>query len=650
MLTTFLLPGTAKLRRLKHFVAVLALLFSLDPELMLAQSLEDEVREENILESVLSYSDDVPEMFSRIDLNSASTEDLLSIPGMVPQFAHSIVEYRRKVKFIHSLDELSRLDGATPNLLSAARNRVQIFEENYARINTASYMSLSPQKVSLYYDAYGDGGIRNFQKLSAAYRNVEFYAVTDKDAGERNYLDFYSLAASIKNISVFSVVNVGDYGLSLGNGILFSRTVVVSKSAEPISPLFDRDAYSLSPYRSRTENGYLRGAAFAVPLGNFEFTGFASSKNFSARIDSSGSVTSIDYTGLNLPTSSGAGGDKLNEKIAGGIIRYDSPWAACGLSAVYFSYNHRFANYYLDKRLALDMFLRSQFDNVAFSGEMMADRVVSFSSNIKFDYDDAQFALGIRNLRSRIVPNYSGVLSESFPTSPEQGIYFGAAFHPVEIVKLGFYYDRFRIMSISGKPDRNGEEIFADSYITLSRQKIFEGTSTVIYLRYKYKTKEDFYVPTADFPVAQSTLAGSKQNFRIDFRHRFSPAFSVKLRLEKNFLSSGETGEMFLFDSGWRNERLSLNSSICFYNTHSFNSAFYGVENDLPGVAQFLLFYGDGARVSILANLKTNYSFSIGLKISRDIYNRDREVTAGSNSRFLPGVTNLSLELSYGLN
>ena len=59
------------------------------------------------------------------------------------------------------------------------------------------------------------------------------------------------------------------------------------------------------------------------------------------------------------------------------------------------------------------------------------------------------------------VPNYSGALSESFPRAPEQGIYFGATFHPEEIIKLGFYYDRFRIMSTSGDPDRNGEEIFA---------------------------------------------------------------------------------------------------------------------------------------------------------------------------------------------
>ena len=98
---------------------------------------------------------------------------------------------------------------------------------------------------------------------------------------------------------------------------------------------------------------------------------------------------------------------------------------------------------------------------------------------------------------------------------------------------------------------RNGEEIFADSYINLSRENVFDGTATVIYLRYRYKTKEDFYIPEAEFPSAQTTIAGSKQNFRIDLRHNFSPIFSIRVRFEKNFLSSGESGELFLFDASW---------------------------------------------------------------------------------------------------
>ncbi len=616
-------------------------------------SLHDEINEENVLESIMSYSDDISEVFARIDLNAASSEELHSIPGMTSRFAASIVAYRRKAKFISSSDELSCLDGATPELLSLLRSRTQILPEENFVMTASSYASFSPQKITLYQDAYHDSGIRNFQKMRVDYGNLELNAVTDKDAGENDYLDFYSLALTARRVSIFSMVDIGDYSISLGNGMIFSSPGTVSKSAGPISPLFVRDAYSLSPYRSRSENGFLRGAAFAIPLslagswnGNFELTGFASSKNLHAHTNDSGFVTSIDYTGLNLPSSSS---DHLKERIAGGILRFDSPFADCGISAVYFSYDHPFAGYYVQSQLAGDLFMRMQSERASFSGEMLTDNALSFSANAGLDYGEAKFAVGVRNLRSRIVPNYSGVLSESFPTSPEQGIYFGATFHPEEIVKLGLYYDRFRIMSTSDLPDRNGEEIFADSYIDLSHDKVFDGTATIIYLRYRYKTMEDFYVPETEFPSGQSTLAGSKQNLRIDLRHNFSSAFSIRTRFEKNFLSSGETGELFLFDAAWSVNTISANSRVCFYKTASYNSAFYEVEEDLPGVGQYSLLYGDGARLAVLTNLRVTRSFSAGIKVSRDLYNRMKQVAVGSASNLLPGVTYLSIELNYSI-
>ncbi len=626
------------------------LAFNLD--LVHAQSLSkdttseaNEIIKENVLESLMSYSDDISGVFTKIDLNAASSEELLTIPGMSSKFASSIIAYRDKIKFIHSFDELSNLDGATPGLLSALSGHAQILQEDNLAGNISSYMSFSPQKVSLYQSAYHDNGIRNFQKLHLDYRNVELNAVTDKDPGENSYLDFYSLALSVKDVSIFSTIDLGNYSISLGNGMLFSNASNVSKSAGPISPLLSRNAYSLKSYRSLSENGFLRGAAFAVPFGDFKFTGFASSKALNAHLNSSGFVTSIDYSGLDFSNS--ISNSNLTEKIAGGILRFDSPDVDCGASAVYFSYGHPFVNYYLERSLAEDIFVRSQSDRASFSGEVLVDRVASISANAGLDYGGAQFAVGVRDLRSHIVPNYSGVLSESFPTAPEQGVYFGATFHPEEIVKLGFYYDRFRIMSTSGDPDRNGEEIFVDSYVDLNHEKIFDGTTTVIYFRYRYKTKEDFYIPESEFPTAQSTLADSKQNFRIDLRHNFSSTFSIRTRFEKNFLSSGETGELFLFDAASTLNDFSINTRICFYNTDSYNSAFYEVEEDLPGIGQYSLLYGDGARLAVLANLKITRSFSVGVKVSRDIYNQTKEVTVGSDSQLLPGTTYVSMEISW---
>ncbi len=636
----------SSVKYVKRVIIACSLAASFCPFSASAQSSEDEIREENFLEAVMTSSDDVPEMFEGIDLNEASRDELLSIPGVDADFVSSILAYRRRVRFIHNVDELSHLDSATEDGIAALRLHTRISEKNNIHAEAVSYSDALLQAVPLYKDAYGESGLRNFQRLDLTYRNVEFCAVTDKDPGEKSYCDFYSIAAAVKSVSIFSSINLGNYRLSMGNGMLFSGGGVVSKSAEAITPLFNKNPCSLKLYKSRGETRYLRGLAFEIPAGIFGFTGFASSKGFRANLDTSGSVRSIDYSGLNLPTGRGLTGNNLRESVAGGVLVCRNEWGTLGLAGVYLSYDKPFSNYYLERQFVSDLFLRARGGNLALSGEIMADRCVSFTANVGIDYHAARFALGLRDLKSRVVLNYGGALSESFPTSPEQGVYLGASLRPIDPVKIGFYYDRFRIASISGEPERNGEEIFADCWLSLSRFKLLNGSGTVVYLRYRYKTKEDYYIPESEFPVAQSSLAGARQNFRIEMRHSISRTFSVRARLEKNFLSSGEAGELFVFDSNINVARLKITPRASFYKTASFGTAFYVVESDLPGTAMYTLLYGDGARVSVSARWRMTDIFTAAAKLARDIYDRDKEISVASSSRRVAGITTVSLELS----
>ena len=618
-------------------------------DVCMAQSSEEEdAMDENILESVLTNSDDVTDMLTPVDINEADEDDLLSVPGMTGACAAAIVAYRKKNGFIRSIGEISHIEGMTPGLMSSIAHRVVIVERSSLHMNVMSYVSLSLQRSSLFDEAYGELGVMNFQKLSLSYKDIEISAVTDKDPGEINYSDFYSVSVSAGRLSGLSGILAGDYTLALGNGLLFSRGGMVSKSAGAVTPLFTTRSYALKPYRSKGENKFLRGIAMALPVGAFEITTFGSSKLLAARANDSGMVSSIDYTGLHLPGQ--ASREKLLERIGGAIARYESPEMSAGMSAVYFSYDRNFESYYSKEVVALESCVRLILDGLAFSVEVLSDELVPSGSNYGLDYGEARFAVGLRDLRSRILQNYSGPLSESFPTAPEKGLYFGAVLRPSHMFKLGFYYDRFRISSLSGGPDRNGEEFFADSYITLSRTGIFEGGSTVIYMRYRYKTKEDSYIPAADFPVALSVIAGSKQSARIDFRHKFAASFSFRVRAEMNFISSGERGDLIVFDAGWRLKKASFDTRVCFYRTDSYSSAFYTVEKDLPHVAEFTVFYGDGARLFLLGSWEVNGSLSAGLKIARDIYSRERAVSVGTASRSLQGATDVSLEIGYRLD
>ena len=631
-----------------QFLVASALALVFDVVSAPAQSVEADIAEENIVESVLTNSDDVPETVAPVDLNEASTDDLFLIDGMTGRCVASIMALRNSRGRIRDFDGLSNLDGMTPEIMSRLKKRTYIAERAGIRAEAATYSSLSIQRASLYDSAFGEPGVINFQSISVAYRNIYGHFLTEKDAGERSYLDFCSFALTARQAGPFSLVSIGDYTIGLGSGLLFKGGGLISKSAGPISPLFAGRAYSLKPYRSKGESKFLRGAAVSVPVGAFEFTSFASFKSLTVRADSSGSVTSIDYTGLNLPSS--VPRSRLRENLAGGIVRFEVPGAAGGVSAAYFSYDRPFVGYYSKEALAFEAFTRVRLENTAIAAEILLDKRVSFTGNACVDYGEARFAVGVRALRSRLVQNYSGPLSENFPTSQEQGIYFGSFFRPASFVKIGVYYDRFNIGAVSGEPDRNGEEIFVDSYVSLSRPADLDGSATVLYLRYRYKTKEDSYVPSADFPAALSVIAGSKQDFRVEVKHGFSPAFSTRARFERNLVSSGERGEMVLVDAGWRTKAGAVDVRFSFYRTDSYRSAMYTVDKELPHVAKFNLFYGDGARISILTTWKLSGSLTAGLKASRDIYHDTRQIAAGAYTKYVAGLSELSMEINYAIS
>ncbi len=612
-----------------------------------AQSLEGEARDENMLESVLTTSDDASDVMIVVDVNQANVEELLSIPGMSQVCAASILAYRKEKGFIHELAEIATVTGMTPEIFSSMRRHVEISEITRFRANVMSYISLSPQRSALYDEAYAEYGIMNFQKLTVAYGNFEAFIVTDKDPGEASYTDFTSFSLSVKKLWFDASLVAGNYSIGLGNGLLFSRSGMLSKSAGAITPLFTSRPYSLRPYRSKGENRFLRGAALDLPFGGIKLTAFGSYKNLAAGVSDSGTVTTVDYSGMNLP--GGPARQPLRETIAGGVIRFESEQANLGMSCVRFLYDRAFDGSYLQETTAWESFARLRLDRTSFAGEILLDKVISFSVNAGLDFDDARFAIGLRELGSRILQNYGGALSESYPSNSERGVYFGAGFRPASAVRLGFYYDRFTIISLSGAPDRTGEEIFVDSYVSLPERESSGRGGTFIYCRYKYKTKEDTYLPMLDLPAALSVIAGSKQSGRVDVRHKFSSAFSIRVRAEMNFISTGEKGSMLLFDSGWRFGRAAIDTRVCFYRTDSYASAFYVVEKDLPHVAEFTLLYGDGARLFVLGSWKINGSVTAGIKLSRDIYSRERKIDIGKASKALPGLTDVSLELGYTL-
>ncbi|SES00422.1 ComEA family DNA-binding protein [Salisediminibacterium halotolerans] len=62
----------------------------------------------------------------RIDLNRADFDQLLYIPGVGTDFAHRIINERRRVKGFQSVDDLLKIQGVGEKRLDLMRERIKV--------------------------------------------------------------------------------------------------------------------------------------------------------------------------------------------------------------------------------------------------------------------------------------------------------------------------------------------------------------------------------------------------------------------------------------------------------------------------------------------------------------------------------------------
>jgi hypothetical protein len=73
-----------------------------------------------------------------IDVNRASARDLMVLPGMTPELARSVVDYRARAGRITSFEDLSQVRGFDPQKMSAIGTMVTFGGENDMNRSTGS--------------------------------------------------------------------------------------------------------------------------------------------------------------------------------------------------------------------------------------------------------------------------------------------------------------------------------------------------------------------------------------------------------------------------------------------------------------------------------------------------------------------------------
>ena len=271
----------------------------------------------------------------KIDINRATAAQLEASLIFTPFMAASVLEYREEYGEIISLAELSLIDGFNAQYVELIAPFITL-GGNLSVENHDKPACKNRLVVRSNYDREMSS-VGLISKYDGSFSHWLQWGVTlENDAGERHWPDFYSASLSVSDISICDKIEIrrvvaGDYTVRLGQGLTIWNAATPS--------LLKRPSYTLVPYRSAVEHGYLHGAGVSIGLwDHLEMTLFYSNAGRDAKVDGE-SFFSLPKTGLHNSTSSLISRRSLREQSAGGSIAYEGQRWRCAVNFVTYFYN-----------------------------------------------------------------------------------------------------------------------------------------------------------------------------------------------------------------------------------------------------------------------------------------------------------------------
>lgn len=634
---------------------------------------DDEVFE-NILEDFTdenedaSAVDDLEEYFKNpIELNTATIDELISIPYFDISSANAIIEHRNKFGDFYSAYELRLVQGLSTELVEKVipffrvtkgihlQKEISLVDQvlDLTRIDYRSrFQSDVQDRKGFRENKYYGSKLKSYQRFGLKYeRSIAAGFLVEKDPGEKLFNDFSNFYIEYTPNNIVEKIIVGDYLVEFGQGLTMWSPYGFSKGAEVVSPLFRKEK-NIRVYKSTDENRFKRGAAVVLKYSDLRFTFYYSNNRFDANIDSTtNTILSRPLDGYHRTDTELNRKNKGRETIFGTRLDYK------------LFQNLELNVMYMRNKLNADLAERSsQYDAVGNSFEYSAMSYNYYKDNFystgEFSYNGISVA-SINNFQMKLTNNFifvtslrnyprnfysqhgTGFAEQGSRTQNEFGIYTGFRYRsPIGV--FNFYYDQFRFPTATS--DNNfpskGNEILIDYKESLSR--LIE-----VNLRYKREIKE-IMISSDPTKIIKHKL---RQNFRSEMI--IKPSNKIRLRSRADFVFyniesnySNERGWLFFQDMRWTaTSKINLTARIIFFKTDSFNSAVYEYENDLPGIMSNVALYEEGVRWYFIFNYSVMKNLKFGIKYSETY--KPRKLTISSGNSEIEGNVDNKINLQF---
>lgn len=659
--------------------------------------------EEDLLESFTQDQDeeisfDYNELTDRLeylsrrplDLNKATLADLDDFLFLTTLQKQALLEYRRFAGDLISVYELQAVPGFDLATIRQLLPFVRVKQPGFLDDPLAAFQKEHRNQLMLRWSrglelkkGFSGGenaylGDRN--RFFLRYRftqsdRISLGLTAEKDPGEeffkgsnRQGFDFYSAHFFIKNpVEKVNAVAIGDYSISLGQGLLIYQGFAARKS--PLTTAVSRGGRQLRPYNSVNEVDFFRGVAGSFSLKkDLELLAFASTRRRDANLEellpdldeeepSLAFVTSLQTSGLHRTLNEIADENALRQSSFGGSLRLQKRRWHVALNSLY---------EHLDKPLERNPQLYNRY---AFNGQQLLNLSLDYAwsfRNLYFFGETARSDNGaVATLNGLLLPIDRRVavvllhrhfqkdfqalnpkpFAETSGGNNEQGIYFGIQVQPGKQWRFNGYFDfwkhpwaRFRVDGPSA-----GSEWLARLTYTIKRRM-------EAYLQVRNEVKEE----NASIETAKSKQLVQRQNFqaRIYLSYRLGGGLEWRSRVDAGFsrIPGQQMNGLAIYQdliyrsigSPW-----SFSTRFALFDTDGYAIRFYAYERDVLSDFSIPAIYDRGSRFYLNAGYRLGRQWRLEARFARTWYSNQETIGSGLEEIAGPSRSDVKFQVRW---
>ncbi|MDZ7717106.1 MAG: helix-hairpin-helix domain-containing protein [Balneolaceae bacterium] len=602
-----------------------------------------------------------------ININTATVDMLLRIPGVNLKVARGVVDYRKNVKPYESVNELTEVSGLGPVTLEKMRPYVTIgsglelgralytdyrYWTNDGNFEVFSRYQRTLQKQAGFKRSPDDGGylgspFQYYQRFRYRSDHLSVNITQQKDAGERlggpTDFDYNSWHIALENNGQLRQLVVGDYDLSFGQGLVLWDGASFGKGREVIGTI-NRNGRGVSAYSSAQETNGFRGVA-ATYGGKLQLSGFYSYRKRTASVIAGDTIRAPQTDGFNRTQNDLEVHNNTRQELYGGHLRYELPFGFIGATG----YKTVFNKYIDGGNSIADRYDFSGVYNSAFGidykflvGPAVAFGEAARSQNGGYGFitgletpvgTNTELTLAYRNYAK----DFQSILGNGFgevsgQPQNEKGIYLGLRHTLNDKITLSAYMDQYRFPA-----PRFGTSQSTQGYDWLALVEVDLNRNLQFYVQGRSEIEDDEFEVTDEFGRLQQRLGKAKRStLRGQLQYWVNP--KVRLRTRGEVVQSRQAGESteygYLFYQDVRfvpGPKWTIDSRITMYSTESFDTRVYQFENDLLYVLSNEVLFGQGQRLYLLVNYEPLNFLEIWAKFGITIFEDEQVIGSGLN-------------------